>query len=78
LEISGYIIAALWGIMSLLMVVEYAPLCAELKIKDKMIVGFIFLIGAPLLAAASILEAILNTILPEGWDDEDDDNFQGH
>lgn len=57
----------------MLMVVEYAPMCAELNSKDKIIVGFIFLIGAPLLAAASILEAILSTILPEGWDDEDDD-----
>lgn len=79
METAGIIIAILWSLMSLLLVIEYGPLCSQLSKKDKTIVFFIFLIGGPILAAANILEAILNTILPEGWGDDDDDNdFQGH
>lgn len=59
--------------MSLLLIVEYGPLCKDLSIRDKLIVLFIFILGGPILAAASIFQAILNMILPEGWDDEDDD-----
>ena len=63
--------------MSLLLIVEYGPLCKDLSIRDKLIVLFIFILGGPILAAASIFQAILNIILPEGWDDEDDD-FKGY
>lgn len=63
--------------MSLLLIVEYGPLCKDLSIRDKLIVLFIFILGGPILAAASIFQAILNMILPEGWDDEDDD-FKGY
>lgn len=44
---------------------------AELSLKDKLIVFFIFIIGGPFFAIVNILEAILNAIFPEGWDDDD-------
>ena len=78
MEVAGIIIAILWSLMSLLLVVEYGPLCVDLSKKDKAIVLIIFMIGGPILAAANILEAILNTILPQGWGGDDDNDFQGH
>jgi hypothetical protein len=51
--------------------IEYAPACKDLSMKDQLIVMFIFIIGGPIFAAANVLEAILSCILPEGWDDDD-------
>lgn len=61
----------LWTIISMIIMIEYAPACKDLSISDQLIVIFIFIIGGPIFAAANILEAILNCILPEGWDDDD-------
>jgi hypothetical protein len=70
------IILILWSILSLLLIVQYRPICSKLPIKDKIVVGIIFIMGGPILAAASIFEAILDIILPEGWNDDDD--FKGY
>ena len=35
-----------------------------------LLVGIIFIIGGPIFAAANVLEAILDCILPEGWGDD--------
>lgn len=70
MEISGFIILILWSIMSLLVMVEYAPVCKDLAFKDKIIVGIIFFIGGPIFTCANVLEAILDCFLPEGWGDD--------
>ena len=70
MEISGIIIMILWAIMSLLVMIEYAPYCKNLKPNEQLIVGIIFIIGGPIFTIANILEAILNYFLPEGWDDD--------
>ena len=36
----------------------------------------IFIIGGPFFAISNILQELLNTILPEGWDNEND--FKGY
>jgi hypothetical protein len=64
-------IEILWLIISCIVLLEYAPIMAELSLKDKLIVFFIFIIGGPFFAIVNILEAILNAIFPEGWDDDD-------
>lgn len=61
------IITILWAIMSLLVMIQYAPFCKDLSPSDKMIVGIIFLIGGPIFTAANVLEALLDCFLPEGW-----------
>ena len=71
MEISGIIIGVLWAIMSLLVMIQYAPACKDLSWKDQLIVGTIFIVGGPIFAAANVLEAILDCILPEGWGDDD-------
>ena len=65
------VITVLWGIMSLLTMIEYAPLCKDLPEGDKLAVGLIFIISGPIFMAAKILEAILDCFLPKGWGDGD-------
>lgn len=65
------VIMVLWGVMSLLAMIEYAPLCKDLPEGDKLAVGLIFIIGGPIFAAANVLEAMLDCFLPEGWNDGD-------
>jgi hypothetical protein len=71
MEISGWIILILWSAMSLLVMIEYAPVCKDLPIAEWLIVGLIFIIGGPIFTIANILEAILDCFLPEGWGDND-------
>lgn len=75
METSVIIISILWALMSLLVMIEYAPYCKELSKQDQFIVGIIFIIGGPIFTAANVLEAILDCFLPEGWGD---DGFKGY
>ena len=70
MEISGIIIIILWAVMALLIMIQYAPVCKDLSINDKLIVGIIFIIGGPFFAIVNILEALLDCFLPEGWDED--------
>ena len=63
------LITVLWSVLSLLAMIEYAPVCKDLPNSDKFAVGIIFIIGGPIFAAANILEALLDCFLPEGWSD---------
>lgn len=60
----------LWGVLSLLVMIQYAPYCKNLNAFESTIVGIIFLIGGPFFAIANIFESLLNCFLPEGWSDE--------
>jgi len=63
------IIIILWCLMATTLLVEYAPMCKELKTGDQLLVVLIFLIGAPAFTLVNFLTAILDVILPDGWDD---------
>lgn len=76
MDFTPLIISTLWGILSIMMFMNTAPYCKDLKNSDKIIVCCIFIIGGPAFAISYILQALLDTILPEGWDDEDD--FKGY
>jgi hypothetical protein len=69
LEITILII--LWLILSLLVFFQYGQYTKDLSVGDRFVFCIICLIGGPIFAAANILEALLNCILPEGWGDED-------
>lgn len=74
--ILGLLVILLWVTMSGVVIVQYAPACKDLKGLDAMAVFLIFLIGGPIFSMVNILEAFLTVLLPEGWDDENDD-FKG-
>ena len=59
-----------WFILSLLVITQYGPMCKGLNNKDLVIVFIVLLIGGPFFTITTILEAILNYFLPEGWNDD--------
>ena len=65
---ENIIIAILWATCSLLVMIQYAPYCQEMPVGDYMLAGIIFIIGGPFFAIVNVLEALLDTIMPEGWD----------
>lgn len=67
------LILIFWGIMSLFMLCSVAPNCTGLSWGSKITVIIIIAIGGPFLMVAAIIESLLNSILPEGWDDDDDE-----
>ena len=67
---ANVIIAIFWCICSLLVMIQYAPFCKDLSSRDYFLVGLIFIIGGPFFIAVNILEALLDMILPEGWDNQ--------
>lgn len=67
------LILIFWGIMSLFMLCSVAPNCDGLSWESKITITIIIAIGGPFLIVAAIIESLLNSILPEGWNDDDDD-----
>ena len=68
---EGIIIAVLWATCSLLVMIQYAPYCVDMPVGDYFLAGLIFIIGGPFFAISNILESLLDTIMPEGWDNDD-------
>lgn len=67
MEIGGWIALILWSVMSLLVMIEYAPYCKDLSESERLVVGIIFIIGGPIFTIANVLESMLDLYLPEGW-----------
>lgn len=67
---EGIIIAILWATCSLLVMIQYAPFCQNMPVSDYMLAGLIFIVGGPFFAITNVLEALLDTIMPEGWDND--------
>lgn len=64
----------LWGITSLLAFMEVAPMMDKIKNEDdKRTIFVIFMLCGPAFAVTTIANAMLDKILPEGWDDDGDD-----
>lgn len=68
---ESIIITILWATCSLLVMIQYAPFCQNMPTGDYLLAGIIFIIGGPFFAIVNVLEAILDTIMPEGWDQDD-------
>jgi hypothetical protein len=50
--------------------IQYAPFCKDMPMGDFLLAGTIFIIGGPFFAIVNVLEAILDCIMPEGWDQD--------
>ena len=66
------VINILWCLMGLLVGMQYAPVCAGLKWYKQLLVCLIFFACGPMFIIVQIAEAILDAILPEGWDEDND------
>ena len=67
---ESIIIAVLWAVCSMLIMIQYAPICKDMPVGDFILAGIIFIIGGPFFAIVNVLEALLDTIMPEGWDQD--------
>ena len=50
--------------------IQYAPYCKDMPTGDFILAGIIFIIGGPFFGIVNVLEAILDCIMPEGWDQD--------
>lgn len=67
------IISILWLILSLISAIEYLPHTKNMSKLELVVFVFIFMIGGPIFGINEILTTLLESIMPEGWDDEDSD-----
>lgn len=63
------ILLILWAACSLITIVQYAHCCVDLDPLSYFEVFIILAVGGPIFVVNSGLEAVLDSILPEGWDD---------
>ena len=66
------IIETIWMVMAATLMFQYIDMMKDLSKPDILVVIIVLFIGAPFFFMVNILEAILDAIFPEGWDDEDD------
>ena len=63
----------LWLIMTSAMIISYFDVLKEMPNDNrKIMVLVLFLIFGPTMAANSVVCALLDMLLPEGWDDDND------
>lgn len=65
-----------WLVMGLLMFVQNIEYVVKLSIQDSFIVFILFLVSGPFFIIAAIFEALINLYLPEGWNDDNDDEHR--
>lgn len=65
------IIELLWLCLAASLIIEYKDYYPYLSTKDKFIVLLIFIIGAPAFGIVNFLTAILDTIFPDNWDNDE-------
>lgn len=70
------IIEIMWMIMAATLMFQYIDMMKDLSKSDALVVIIVLFIGAPFFFMVNILEAILDTVFPEGWDDDEDDFFK--
>lgn len=67
-----FILAIFWLIISSLIFIQFMDLIADLNPKEKVFVCIVILLGGPIFVAYQLLENILNSFFPEGWDEDDE------
>ena len=77
--LSVIIITILWFILSTTVLFEYGPHAKDLRDLDLLVFFLVVIIGGPVFGINNILVQILDLLLPEGWNDDDHDDFyKGH
>ena len=74
MNIPVLIIQILWGATWIMLCVEHIPVMLECTPAGRLAAMLIFLIGAPFFLVSNALEALLDLIFPDDWDDGDGGN----
>ena len=61
----------LWMVLSTISIIDYLPHATNLRKKELFIFYAVFIFGGPIFAINQVLTTILESILPEGMDDND-------
>lgn len=69
--ILDIILIILWLTIGLNYLVTIAPAAQNLKPQEGIILGIIVFIGTPFMFVGQVTQSIIDSILPEGWDDDD-------
>ena len=70
------IIYIVWIAIAVSMMSNISPYAYELKFWHKVVVFLTILIGAPIILLAQAIEAIIQSFMPDGWEDDDNDKFK--
>lgn len=77
MDLKMIIIIIFWIICSLSVMTQYAEFCKDLSIFKKILVGAILFISGPIFCAYSAITSFLDFILPDNWEDDDNnDSFK--
>ena len=63
-----------WVMFGLFLFTQNAPYIQTLKPNDAFIVFILFLFSGPIMVLAAIFQFFINLFLPEGWDNNDDND----
>ena len=66
------IASILWLTLSLISAMEYLPHTKNMGKLELVVFVFIFMIGGPIFGINEVLTTLLESIMPEGWDDDED------
>lgn len=72
--VSKIIIAVLWFICAAMVSIQFIPYCGELKRIEKFAIFTICWIAGPVFALNNICVELINSLLPEGWDNNNNEN----
>ena len=64
---------AVWGSAAIDMAMGFSEYASEMTVWEKVLLCLIVVLGAPFVIITKGIELLLDLILPEGWDDNDDD-----
>ncbi len=68
-------IVILWSLYGFNLVIESAPYCKDLSCRKRLFICSLFLIGGPIFAFTGILEAVIRCMLPDDWNNDEDDKI---
>ena len=70
--VSKIIIAVLWFICAAMVSIQFIPHCQEISKSRQIVIFVICLFGGPIFALNNILTEFLSSLLPEGWDNNNE------
>ena len=70
--VAKIIIAILWFICAAMVSIQFIPYCQQISKSKQVVVFIICLFGGPIFALNNILTELLSSLLPEGWDNDNE------
>jgi hypothetical protein len=69
------IVYILWFAAGIPVLASIAPFSKDIAAWKKMVIGIVIILGAPCMLLTQAIEAILDSFLEEGWNNDDENKF---